>query len=94
MKVKAGSLYYYQPNVFDRFDARTNLQCGDRVRVVNLPGCPKANTMCHCHVEDPVTGKFIGLVMTASLFKEPTAHDWRGIDTGRKCAYCHVQEAF
>jgi hypothetical protein len=37
------------------------------VRVVNLPGCPRANTMGHCHVACPETGRFIGLVCAASL---------------------------
>jgi hypothetical protein len=67
MKVKAGSVYIYHPNLLDRIDGRTNLKSGDAVRVVNLYGCPKANTMGHCHVEDVDTGAFIGLVHTNSL---------------------------
>lgn len=66
-KVKAGNVYKYVPALLDIIDARTNLKPGDLVRVVNLPGCPKANTMGHCHVADPNTGHFIGLVLTASL---------------------------
>jgi hypothetical protein len=67
MKVRAGSVYIYHPNLLDIADARTSLKSGDSVRVVNLPGCPKANTMGHAHVEDVNTGAFIGLVHTNSL---------------------------
>jgi hypothetical protein len=67
MRVKANSVYIYHPNLLDRCDARTDLKSGDAVRVVNLHGCPKANTMGHCHVTDPLTGRFIGLVCCNSL---------------------------
>ena len=66
-KVRANQVYYYHPNLLDRCDARTSLKSGNMVRVVNLPGCPKANTMGHCHVADPSTGQFIGLVHCNSL---------------------------
>jgi hypothetical protein len=39
---------------------------GDEVRVINLYGCPKANTMGHCHIET-LGGEFAGLVLTNSL---------------------------
>ena len=68
MKVRANSVYQYSPTFLDMWDARTTLKPGDKVRVVNLPGCPKANVMGHCHVET-LEGKFIGLVQTASLEK-------------------------
>ena len=67
MRVRANSVYYYVPNLLDRCDARTELKSGDTVRVVNLHGCPKANTMGHCHVVNPSTGQFIGLVHVNSL---------------------------
>lgn len=67
MKVKANLVYYYHPNLLDIIDGRTGLKSGDVVRIVNLPGCPKANTMNHCHVSHPVTGNFIGLVHCNSL---------------------------
>lgn len=67
MKVTAGKLYRYNPVLFDQFDARTNLQAGDIIRAINLPGCPRANTMGHCHVADPTTGSFIGLICCNSL---------------------------
>jgi hypothetical protein len=39
---------------------------GDVVRVVNLYGCPKANTMGHAHVEH-LDGTFGGLVCSKSI---------------------------
>jgi hypothetical protein len=45
----------------------THLKSGDVVRVVNLPGAPKANTMQHCYVADINSGVFIGMVHTNSL---------------------------
>ena len=66
-RVRAGSVYVYNPAGADLWDARTDLKEGDHVRVVNLPGCPRANVMGHCHVAHPETGRFIGLVLTSSL---------------------------
>ena len=70
MKVRANAVYVYRPCVLDVIDGRTNLTTGNRVRVKNLRGCPKANTMGHCHVVHPETGEFIGLVCTASLARK------------------------
>lgn len=67
MKVRVGSSYYYNPVGMDVYDARTTLKKGDHVTVTNLPGCPKANTMGHCHVLKD--GKFAGLILTNSLSK-------------------------
>jgi hypothetical protein len=67
MRVRVNTVYIYHPNLLDRIDGRTNLKSGDQVRVVNLPGCPKANTMNHCYVADLNTGEFIGLVHCNSL---------------------------
>jgi len=67
VKVKANAIYRYNPVLLDQFDGRTSLKPGDLVRVVNLPGCPRANTMGHCHVSDATTGHFIGLVCCNSL---------------------------
>ena len=66
-RVRAGSIYVYNPAGVDLWDARTDLKEGTMVRVTNLPGCPKANTLGHCHVVNPETGRFIGLVLTSSL---------------------------
>lgn len=65
MKVQANHEYIYWPNMLDQYDARTSLVPGSIVRVVNMPGCPRANTMGHAHVE--YEGKFAGLVHTNSL---------------------------
>lgn len=65
MKVRANTEYLYYPNMLDKIDRRTSLVPGSIVKVVNLPGCPKANTMGHAHVE--YRGQFAGLVHTNSL---------------------------
>ena len=64
-KVKARKLYKYNPVPLDIYDAKTDLKKGDIVKVVNLAGCPKANTMGHCHVEK--TNRFAGLIHCNSL---------------------------
>ena len=66
MKVRANSWYTYRPALIDQWDACTTLRPGDRVQVRKMPGCPPPNTMGHAHVCDE-TGKFRGLVHTASL---------------------------
>jgi hypothetical protein len=66
MKVRANAEYIYYPNLMDRCDGRTTLVPGDIVKVVNLPGCPKCNTMSHAHVE--YNGHFAGMVHTNSLY--------------------------
>ena len=65
MRVKANCSYIYYPNMLDKIDGRTSLVPGSVVTVVNLPGCPKCNTMQHAHVE--YRGQFAGLVHTDSL---------------------------
>ena len=65
MKVHANHEYIYYPNLLDRIDGRTGLVLGSIVRVVNLPGCPRANTMQHAHVY--CDGRFAGLVHVNSL---------------------------
>jgi hypothetical protein len=67
-RVRAGGLYRYNPVAIDRFHRPHNINDGDIVRVVNLPGCPRANTMGHAHVEH-LDGTFGGLVCTNSLTK-------------------------
>jgi hypothetical protein len=73
MKVRVNQKLVYVPNGLDTIDARTNLKKGDLVKVINMPGCPKANTMGHCYVGHPETGEFIGLVSTNSLV---TPKEW------------------
>lgn len=67
MKVRAGSKYYFYPVGLDSWSpANQGLTPGEQVTVVNLPGCPRANTMGHCHV-NKADGTFGGLVLTNSL---------------------------
>lgn len=73
-RVRAGAIYNYDPVLIDKIDPPYGVQVGilesgHSVRVVNLPGCPKANTMGHCHIETVATGDFLGLVCTNSLCK-------------------------
>ena len=69
MKVRAGSSYIFYPNFLDRVDGRLNQRVipGQIVTVVNLPGCPPANTMDHAHIK--LDGIFAGLVHTNSLYR-------------------------
>jgi hypothetical protein len=53
--------------MFDLLNPPFDVKKGDTVTVVNLPGCPRANTMGMCHVARD--GKFAGMVMTNSLVK-------------------------
>lgn len=66
MKVQANREYIFYPNLLDRIDGRTRIAPGSVVTVVNLPGCPRANTMQHAHVY--FRGEFAGLVHTNSLY--------------------------
>ena len=65
MNVRANTQYIYYPNLLDMIDGRTGLVPGSIVTVMNLPGCPPANTMQHAHVY--YNGKFAGLVHVNSL---------------------------
>jgi hypothetical protein len=71
MKVRVNSIYTYRPVGWDIVSPALQhlVQPGTRVRVVNMRGCPPANTMGHCYIET-LEGDFIGLVLTASLVKE------------------------
>ena len=71
-KVKVNRLYRYQPALYDLsnppYGANAGLlKPGDTVKVVNMYGCPPANSMGHCHIENPETGDLLGLVQTVSL---------------------------
>jgi hypothetical protein len=65
-KVKVNHLYRFSPVLWDKLDPPYNVHDGDIVRVVNLYGCPRANTMGHCHVQH-LDGSFGGLVHCNSL---------------------------
>ena len=73
MKVRVNQVLVYHPTAMDRIDGKTGLNSGDVVKVINVRGCPPANTMGHCYVGDRTTGKFIGMVSTNSLY---TVKDW------------------
>jgi hypothetical protein len=64
-KVRVGATYKYDPVPFDRFNPPFGCNKGDTVKVVNMPGCPRANTMGMCYVQKG--GKFAGMVCTNSL---------------------------
>lgn len=67
-RVRTNATYTYNPVGLDLWHVnRCGLTAGDRVKVVNLPGCPPCNTMGMAHVNDAATGEFRGLVLTASL---------------------------
>lgn len=68
MRVRVGSIYIYKPVPLDKIDAKVSCKEGDRVRVINLPGAPKANTMNHCYIET-LEGQFLGMVCCNSLEK-------------------------
>ena len=68
-KVRVNSKYTFEACGWDIFDrGPLTPENGTVVRVINVHGCPKANTMGHCYVED-MDGNFRGLVCTGSLTK-------------------------
>jgi hypothetical protein len=69
MRVRVNSKYRFEPVLFDKLNPPAgSIKEGDTVRVVNLHGAPKANTMGMCYVND-LAGNFGGMVMTNSLVK-------------------------
>jgi len=70
MKVRVNATYIYHACGWDRFHAcqGNDLANGTKVRVINLYGAPKANTMGQCYVADIETGKFLCMVSTSSLY--------------------------
>ena len=44
-RVRAGQTFYFVPVMIDSIHPPYNVEVGDFVQVVNLPGCPKTNTM-------------------------------------------------
>lgn len=61
MRVRVNSKYCFVPVMIDR---NIPINSGSIVTVVNLHGCPKANTMNHCYVK---YGDSISLVHCNSL---------------------------
>lgn len=73
-KVRVGAKYTYEPVMLDLLSPpygaeRGILKAGDQVKVVNLYGCPPANTMGHCYV-NTLAGEFAGMVCTNSLVRK------------------------
>ena len=69
-KVRVGSLYVYEPVAMDRLYPPVGApQPGQTVRVVNLPGAPKANVMNHCYITSKDKMVFLGLCHVNSLYK-------------------------
>ena len=64
-RVKVGKSYVFRPVLFDVSNPPFGAVPGDVVTVVNLHGCPKANTMGMCHIAKD--GEFAGMVCTNSL---------------------------
>ena len=72
-KVRVNSIYEFQPVPLDVYDSKVSgVKPGDKVRVINLPGAPKANTMNHCYIETRA-GDFCGMVCCNSLIKTKKA---------------------
>ena len=72
MKVRVKSIYRFSPNGWDtlRPTASGYLADGDLVQVINLPGCPPANTMGQCYVRlVGDSSKAFQMVSTGSLVK-------------------------
>lgn len=66
-RVRVGNLYHYDPVLIDRTSRHTHhIEPGLYVRVINMTGCPPANTMGHCYIEN-MLGEFLGLVCCNSL---------------------------
>lgn len=70
MRVRVNSTYVFKANGWDTFDSKHNgyLSDGDLVRVINLHGCPPANTMGQCYVRKvgDTSNAFV-MVSTGSL---------------------------
>jgi hypothetical protein len=77
-RVRVGSIYHFVPVMLDKIHPLAGAECreGDKVRVINLPMAPKANTMGHCYIEHleghdyAKAGDFVGLCCTNSLIPQ------------------------
>ena len=70
-RVRVNSIYQFNPNGWDKLTPCGNLlKPGDMVQVINLPGCPPANTMGQCYVRlVGDSSKAFQMVSTDSLDK-------------------------
>ena len=82
-RVRVNACYYFDPCLFDKLngDSTKLFKRGDKVRVINLHGCPPANTMGMCYIVPADATKDdrgrwsadFAMVMTSSLEKSPPA---------------------
>lgn len=71
MRVRLHSVYTFRPALIDLImPEHHNARAGQHVRVIQLPGAPRPNTMGQCHIADATSGQFLGMVSTASLTRE------------------------
>lgn len=76
-RVKVNSKYFFYPCLFDKISGNSTelFTQGQEVRVINLHGCPPANTMKMCYIVPADAkkddrgnwNKPFAMVMTASL---------------------------
>jgi hypothetical protein len=65
---RSKQVYRYEPVGMDVFDPSASAPPrGTLVVKTNLPGCPPAGTMGHCHIADAESEAFYCLVLEASL---------------------------
>ncbi len=69
MKVRANAVYTFERNGMDILFSHATVDNGVTVRVINLRGAPKCNTMGQCHIES-LSGEFLGMVDTRSLVRK------------------------
>jgi len=71
MRVRVHAVYTFEPTGYDLImPEHYSATAGQRVRVVQLPGAPRPNTMGQCHIADADTGEFLGMVSTESLTRK------------------------
>ncbi len=68
-RIRVNKIYKFAPTGWDLVQPfwKDRVNPGDLVRVINLPGAPKAGTMGQCHIACPDTGDFLCMISTASL---------------------------
>ena len=86
--IRANAHYRFEPShILDiTAPAHKGLRPGDIVRVVNLPGCPRAGTMGQCHVTRD--GQFMGMVACCSLYPLPSRARQSAAASARESATC------
>jgi hypothetical protein len=82
-RVRVNATYYFDPCLYDKIngDSTKLFKRGDKVRVINLHGCPPANTMGMCYIVPADAkkddrgrwDKDFAMVMVGSLERTPPA---------------------